>query len=31
MKPIKTENNDVNYILEGCRDLPATRYETEQG
>lgn len=31
MKPIKTATNDVNYILEGCRDLPATRYETEQG
>lgn len=31
MKPIKTENNDVNFTLEGCLDLPATQYQTEQG
>ena len=29
MKPVKTETCDVTYTLDGCRDLPATRYHTD--
>lgn len=31
MKPVTTETCDVNYTLEGCNDLPATRFRTENG
>lgn len=31
MKPIETASCDANYTLEGCRDLPVTRYTLEDG
>lgn len=31
MKPIETKSTNATYVLEGCNDLPVTKFESNVG